>query len=164
MPKGETLPMAQTPDLKPGEIAKDTRLALKLATLPKINVKDAEQIKQRCELYFNFCIENDTRPTVQGLCLSMNTNRQSLQNWESENSARGDAIRGAKQIIRTLIEQWSVSGRLSPPVAIFWSKNYLSMKDTVTVEAVNNTGMRADKSPEEIEAEIISGIPVDDEE
>lgn len=165
MPKGEKLYNIQPPETKPGEIARDTELVLQLASVPSIDIKDAEQIKNRCEWYFNFCTANDVRPTITGLCLSLGCVRQSLINWENENSQRGEVIRKAKSVIRVLLETWSVSGKLSPPIAIFWGKNFLDMSDTVKIEAVNNTGMmQADKTPEEIERQIIAEIPVDDPE
>ncbi len=161
MPKGEKLPNVLPIETKPGEISADTRLALELARLPRVDVKNSEQIRERCELYFRFCMENDIRPSVSGLTLSLNTNRQSLINWEQEPGERGEVIREAKGVIRYLLETWSLSGKLSPPTAIFWAKNLLNMTDSVKIEAVNNTGMlQAEKSPEQIIAE----IPLDDEE
>lgn len=161
--KTKYLPTVAEPDCKPGEIAKDTKMAMKLAELPQIDYKDAKQIADRCQWYFEYCAEHDVRPTIQALCLSLGCVRQTLINWESEDSERGRIITRAKQIIRTLIEQWSVSGRLSPPISIFWSKNVLGYVDTVQVTAVQQESpLQASKTPKEIEEEICAQIPLDE--
>lgn len=162
MPKGEKLPIL-APDVEPGEISKSVDLALHLASMPKVDIKDAGQIRQRCEDYFNFCQENDLRPGVQGLCLALGSNRQSLLNWENEQTERGEIIRQSKQIMRYLLENWSLSGKLSPPTAIFWAKNQLGMSDSIRIEAVPaDNVLQADKTPEQIQRELIEQIPVDD--
>ena len=162
MPKGEGLYNIQQPDLKPGEIARDTEIAVRLASLPQIDIKDAEQIRERCQQYFDFCQEVDQKPGIQGLCLALGVVRGTLINWENENSERGQVIIRAKQIIRYLLETWTTSGKLSPPVGIFWAKNIMGYKDNITIEAQAATPtLQAEKTPEEI-AKQIAEIPVDE--
>lgn len=164
MPKGEGLYNTQQPDCKPGEIARDTELAVRLASLPQIDKKDAEQVRQRCQQYFDFCREVDQKPGVQGLCLALGVVRATLIAWENENSERGAVIVRAKQIIRYLLETWTTSGKLSPPVGIFWAKNIMGYKDNITIEAQTATPtLQADKTPEQIERELLESIPIDDE-
>lgn len=159
MPKFQ---MKIEPDVEPGEISKDVALALELAELPPIDdLKDGKAIKERIMWYFDFCYQHDERPCIHGLCLCLGVVRQTLINWESEVSERGKAVKMAKAIIRYQLEKWSVSGKLNPATAIFWSKNLLGMHDSVTIETAASVETMQELSPEEIKRRIDSDIPVD---
>ena len=147
--------------MEPGELSITTQQYLDLAHWENIDIRDPEQIAQRCDDYFKYCISNDRRPIVQGLCLALGTNRQSLVNWENEDSPRGQIIRKAKQIIRTLLEDWTVSGKISPPCGIFMLKNYAGLRDDHTIEVVQPIDNISRMSPEEIMKSIEQDIPVD---
>ena len=147
------------PDVEPGDIAALTKQTISIANWGDINIKSAEEIRERCQKYFDYCIKMDKRPMVMGLCLALGVTKQTLTNWENEQSGRGLVIRKAKDIIRSLIEEWSLTGKLSPPVAIFWSKNFLSMSDSITVEAKTNEAYRPVKSPEQIAKELDEDLP-----
>ena len=152
-------------NLKPGDISITTEQALQIAKLPPIDNHDPEQIKQRLEWYFDFCQKTDTRPIVSGICLALNTTRPTLIKWESENTERRQLIRQAKSVIKYLLELWSVSGRLSPPIAIFWGKNYLGLSDTINITAQAAEPETKDNlTPQQIEQIIREDIPVYDDD
>ena len=166
MPKGNPKAYLNAPttgelSIEPGGISRDITLQMELASLPKIDLKDPEQIRKRCSEYFEFCIKNDTRPTVSGLCLSLKCVRQRLWEWANDDDERGRVVKAAKDIINSLVETWAVSGRMSPPVAIFWSKNLLGYNDEVTLTAVDNRTLRAERSPAELAKLIEEDIPID---
>lgn len=163
MPKGTGLQTNQQPDVLPGEISNGTRLAMELANLPKVDYNNAEQIRDRIQYYFDFCIQTDTRPLIMGICLALGTNRESLRRWENEQTARGEVIRGAKNIIRYMIENWTTSGKLSPAVGIFWMKNLCGWRDVVEIQATAENTLTATKTPEELAQMLETDIPVDDD-
>ena len=55
------------PQLAKGEVGKYLNHALAGFDLPSIDTSDIEQVKERCEWYFQRCIDDDVRPTVAGL-------------------------------------------------------------------------------------------------
>lgn len=158
--KISNFPTNQEVDCQPGEMAEKIDKSLYLANLPKVDLKDAEAIRERCQLYFDFCKKHDSRPFLQGLCLALQTNRQTLCNLESEQSERGSVIRQAKQILRTLLEDWSLTGRLNPATSIFLMKNIMGYKDSVVLEAqAVTTTPKAERTPEEIKRMIAEDLP-----
>ena len=99
-----------------------------------------------------------------GLCLALGTNKQSMCNWEREDSRRGETIRKAKQILRYLLEGWTAEGKISPPSGMFLLKNYCGYQDTVTLETVQpNTDGTADLSPSQIQKMLAEDIPIEGE-
>lgn len=147
---------------KPEMIKQDIRLARELCTMPEIDKKDADQVRQRLDWYFQWCEINHLKPLVMGLCACLNTTRQGLINMENENSERGRIVKAAKNTIRFLLEKWSVSGQLSPPIAIFWSKNVLGYVDNITVTAQTGTEIpKAEHTPEDIKKMLSDDIPID---
>lgn len=147
---------------KPEMIKQDIRLARELCTMPEIDKKDADQVRQRLDWYFTWCEINHLRPLVTGLCACLNTTRQGLINIEKENSERGRIVKAAKNTIRFLLEKWSVSGQLSPPIAIFWCKNALGMVDNITITAQTNEEIpKAEHTPEDIKRMLVADIPID---
>lgn len=163
MSKNLPIDMQPTYD-EPGRVAHDVEIAKRLTGMPPVDQKDAKQIRDRIKWYFDFCQETDTRPLVMGLCAALHVTRPTLIHWESENSERGEAIREAKGAIRWLIEYWTTSGRLSPPVGIFWSKNLLGFSDNITIEARSSTEPQAALTSEQIAAKIAEDIPLDEPE
>lgn len=159
--KRSYLPTSEEIQSKPGELSQMTRQAMELANWERIDIKDADQIEERCKEYFSYCIERDIRPFVEGLCLALGTNRQSLVNWEHEKSRRGDCIRKSKQTIKALLERWGLENRLNPATLIFLYKNIAGYKDVVTLEPQQTQSSMADKSPEDIKKQLLDDLPID---
>lgn len=150
---------------EPGEISTSVELANAMSGLKPIDINNPKEIADRIDWYFRFCVENDVRPVVMGLCLVLDVSRQTLINWEKQQNERGAIIRRAKNKIRYLIEFWTESGKLSPPVGIFWAKNLLGMSDNVTITAQSSDNSpRASLTPQEIAARIAEDVPVDEPE
>jgi len=148
-------------DVDPTEMSATTLQYMELADWKPIDIQSAAEIEQRCNEYFQYCVQNNRRPIIQGLALALSTNRQSLINWEGEDSPRGRVIGKAKQIIRALVEDWTVSGRINAPCGIFILKNIAGYQDSVTLDVGRKEGFAAKLSPEEIAKQIEESIPVD---
>ena len=149
---------------EPGVVSLMTKQALDLASWESIDIKDSDAIAKRCDEYFRYCIDTDRRPVLQGLCLALGTNRQSLINWEKEDSRRGQAIRKAKNILRFLLEEWTSEGKISPPSGIFLLKVYCGYQETIVLETgTQNTDGTADLSPSQIQKLLDEDIPIEGE-
>ena len=152
----------QEPIIEPGGITEGVRFARSLCAMPKLeNSKDPEAVRARIERYFDLCQQNDKRPMVTGLCLCLGITKETLRVWAAEQSPRGEVIRAAKLVIANLLEDWSLTGKLSPPVGIFWAKNYLGMSDSITIQAETAQPLQATKTPEELQRLIEEDIPLD---
>ena len=154
--KNSNWPTANQPDIKPEKMAQQIQAIEKLRELPQINHADSQEVERRIKYFFNFCVENELRPTVELMALSVGVSRQSLWQWEQEGSARGKVISSAKQTLGALMEQWGVCGKINPTTMIFLLKNHHGYKDEISIEPVQRTnGLAAlpDKS------EILRRIP-----
>lgn len=137
--KNSNWPAAQQPELPAEKMAAQVRAMEELRELPAIDYKDPRQIEERIKLFFNFCAQNELRPTVELMALSIGVSRVSLWYWEQEGSRRGEVISKAKQLLAALIEQWGVCGKINPSVMIFLQKNHFGYKDNITLEANQTT-------------------------
>lgn len=77
-------------------------------------------------------------PTVTGLAVALKTSRQTLINYES-NENFFDTIKGAKNYIESLIEQWALMNELNSTSAIFNLKNNFDWKDKSEVDVTQKT-------------------------
>lgn len=97
---------------------------------------DAE-VRQRIDDYFAFCEESSIRPGIESLSMALHVSRQSLYRWsvgEDCSTERAELIQSAKAVIAAFLEQCVLQGKISPPSGIFLMKNWLSYKDTLSIE------------------------------
>ena len=131
MSKGK-YPTVEIAEMEPGEMALQIRQNMELRNLPPIDITDPEQVRQRVDDYFNFCVRNDMRPHIEGLALSIGVSRQTLWNWRQVGRERGAVIDQAVQLIASLTEAWALNGKLNPATFCFIAKNHFNQKALLT--------------------------------
>lgn len=98
--------------------------------------KSVQELQERIDAYFELCWEtNDegkrvqTRPyTITGLALALDTNRQTLVNYE-EKEEYFDAIKRAKLMCENYVEEGMLTNKLNSTASIFNMKNNYGWKD-----------------------------------
>ena len=110
-----------------------------LLELSKLGIPRTDQeLTQRIDEYFQHCIQNNSRPGIESLCLSLSTTRQSFWNWC--NGSGGKSMEWqhqcllARQVIISFLESAGLSGKLNPATNIFLLKNWAGYADTNNVE------------------------------
>lgn len=95
-------------------------------------VKSDEEAIERIEEYFNHCINDGKRPTVEGLALCLGTTRSTMFKWETGESRTisGNIIKKAKEFIGNFDANMVAENKLNPVTYIFRSKNYYGMRDS----------------------------------
>ena len=68
-----------------------------------------------------------------------------------------DLIKKAKVALSTYREMLGSTGKINPVTLIFWQKNYDGLEDKQTMEIAPRKDMEAERTPEQIEAD----IPID---
>lgn len=114
-------------------------------------------IKERIDDYFNFCQCSAIRPGIESLCMALHISRTTLYNWNNGTNCSKECqelIQSAKSFIGAFIEQAMLGGKISPPSGIFLMKNWLSYKDSISIEESipHNEREKPPKTPEEIAA------------
>lgn len=168
--------MANKTAMQPEPITQEFNHALVSASLtvaewPTVNLTDSESVKTRVREYFELCDKRGLRPSNLGLYASLNLTRQDVsdvlreRNKSKVSPGAIDIIQKAKLALSMYREQLALSGKVSPPIAIFWSKNFDGMQDVAQVEVTRPDQLRTHSlSPEEIEMQlkrIEQDIPLD---
>jgi len=135
-----------------GENTRFLDFILKAREMPKINRDDPEQVRERFNWYFNYCAENDMKPTVSGLASSIGVTRKALWKWKSgiDRPKNYPIIEEAYNRLEELWEMYMMNGKINPPNGIFLGKNHFDYKDVQDVVVTPNNPLGDAKSAEEI--------------
>lgn len=91
-----------------------------------------EEIAQRLDWYFfEYCIENQMKPTIDGCAMALGIHRDTLNNWEhgESGSYKLDVAKKIKYLVKTFMEAATMEGKLNPIIWMFYGKNYFGMVD-----------------------------------
>lgn len=126
---------------------------MKARELPKIDKGDPQQVKERIDWYFNYCAENDMRPTVSGMAGAIGVTRKQIWSWKNgiDRPQNYPVIEEAYNRLEELWEIYMMSGRINPPCGIFMGKNHFDYKDVQDVYLTPNNPLGDTISAEEIE-------------
>lgn len=129
-------------------------------------VKTDEELIDRINWYFNYCIQTGTRPGVEGMALACGLNRQRL--WDAQNGRfklglkTKEIIEDAKQKLVTFHEALMLSGKINPVTGIFLAKANYDYREVTEISISPGNGVLGPQlSPEEIEKMIPKDIPLD---
>jgi len=95
------------------------------------------ELKERIDMFFEFCERSAVRPGFQAMCMSLHISRTTLFRWNNGQGCdqeRQRIVEMAKSFIDSFLEQVILSGQVSPSVGIFLLKNWCNYKDTVSIE------------------------------
>lgn len=137
------------PDVESGDNSKLLSYSLALSRLPKIDIDNPEQVKNRIELFFDITVEYDMKPAVMSLALAFGFDRYTLYNClngrsdKIKNSESLHTIKAAYNVINNYYEQLMNTGRINPVAGIFLMKNNMGYKDTTDyiITAGNDNNM-----------------------
>ena len=92
--------------------------------------QSVEELKERINKYFTECDEKQKPLTVTGLALALDTNRQTLLNYEKAEGYEEffDTIKRAKSMCERFVEEYLFTGK-NISGAIFNLKNNYGWKD-----------------------------------
>lgn len=155
----------QSVHTKPGENRKYLMHSLRLAELPKVDLKSEEEVAQRVTEYFTMCAEDDMKPSVAGLALAMDIDRRYL--WEiregrkGKNPAVADTLKKAMRILDLQMVDYMQNRKIDPVSGIFLMKNNFGYADKQEVVVTPNNPLGDTKDTKELEDRYIDSV-VDD--
>lgn len=154
-------------ELPDGDNNKYTTFALAIMKLPKIDVRNPVQLRERVLEYFQLCADHDMKPGVAAVGLAIGLDRRRL--WEMRNgiSSRNTTIppechaiiNEVYDSLEVLWESWTTGGKINPVSAIFLGKNNFGYSDKQEYVLTPNQATTID--PATIEAKYAELPPVD---
>ena len=151
--------LPNTVELPEGDNNKYTTFALAIMQLPKIDVKNPEQLRARVVEYFQLCAEHDMKPGVAAAGLAIGLDRRRLWEIRSGNHVRvtgipqesKDIINEVYDSLEVLWESYMTNGKINPVSGIFLGKNNFGYQDKQEYVVTPNT-MTNDTPVDVIEA------------
>ena len=106
-----------------------------LIELSKLGIpKSDQELEQRITEYFQHCIQNNSRPGIESLCLSLSTTRQNFWKWCGGDGGKSPEWQHqcllARQVIIAFLESAGMNGKLNPATSIFLLKNWANYSDS----------------------------------
>lgn len=146
-------------ELPEGDNNKYTTFALAIMQLPKIDVRDPQQLRSRVVEYFQLCADHDMKPGVAAVGLAIGLDRRRLWEIRSGNHVRvsgipqecKDIINEVYDSLEVLWEGYMASGKINPVSGIFLAKNNFGYSDKQEYVVTPNT-MQQDTPIDVIEA------------
>lgn len=149
----------QMPEIPEGDNNKYTSVAIAIMQMDACNLHDPKQVQNRVVEYFQICADNDMKPAVNGLALSLGTNRQRL--WEIATDQKQQLsipeesksyIKQAYFSMQLLWENYMQNGKINPVSGIFLAKNHFGYKDQTEYVLTPNSPLGEDTDRKTIEA------------
>lgn len=135
--------------------------------IPKINIDDPIQVKNRITAYFDCCNKNDIATSPPDLARWLKTSKRNLMRWlngEFRKSTHQPLIEDAwTKLEADLVNRVQV-GAISPPSGIFLLKNWMGYKDVqdIAIAPKNPNGDLVSK--EELERRILGTVVLEEGE
>lgn len=151
---------------EPGDNTKYLTFALALKALPKVDMKNPEEVAQRVTVYFETCAEHDIKPGMASLALSFGLDRRSL--WEyingkmAKNREVSDTLKKASQILDTMMENYMQNGKINPVSGIFLMKNNFGYQDKQEVVVTPSGPLDGTKDTKALEAQYVDSVVDED--
>ena len=135
------------------------------------DLSNPKEVENSINFYFQNCINKGLRPGNMGLyaAIGMTKNevkdllsgRQKSFNGKQASPAIIPLIKKACKAMSLYRESLGSQGKLSPPVLIFWQKNFDGLEDVQRIDIDANTAPKEDKSPEQIKRELVDNLPIE---
>lgn len=152
----------------PGDNTKYINHSLRLAQLPKVNLKSVEEVTERIVTYFTICAADDMKPSVAGLALAMDIERTYL--WELRTGVKGknpdvaDALKKAMKILDLQMVDYMQNGKINPVSGIFLMKNNFGYADKQEVVVTPNSPLGDAQDTKALEDRYVDSVVVDETE
>jgi len=149
----------------PGDNSKAISDMLYIYQMPPIDVNSDEEVLNRIQEYFSYCIGKDIRLGVEGLAMALGVNRCTLWDWETGRSranlgsSRSDIIKKAKQFLALYSENLAQTGKINPVTWIFQMKNHFGYKDVQEISVSATSPLGEIPSDAEIQKRIVQADP-----
>jgi hypothetical protein len=137
-------------NVKKGDNARYLRMARAAVALPPIDIADPEQVSNRIGMYFDFCEQNDRKPSMLGIANWIGVSRDTLNSWkrgEYRATTHSDLIEKAVMVLEELWTDYMQNGLVNPVSGIFLGKVMFGYKDVQDYVITPNQPLGQDGDP-----------------
>lgn len=139
---------------------KKIAFVVQVSKLNTSRVKTPEEMKERIDKMFELCIETGNIPTYECMAVACGIPISTFYDMKKGDfegyKQYSEVIKNTKDTIASMESSLAMDGKIPSNVWIFRAKNYLGMRDNVTIEAVSNqsgdvpnqTGVELETLPE----------------
>ena len=152
-------------NVKKGDNARYLRMARASVNLPPIDISDAEQVERRINEYFDFCEQNDRKPSMLGIANWLGVDKTTLNSWkrgEYRSSTHSPVIEKAVLILEELWTDYMQNGAVNPVSGIFLGKVLFGYKDSQEFVLTPNTPLGDSPDPKQLEERISGSVVVEE--
>ena len=160
-PRGKNIGETLAPITEPGDNQKYIGVSMRLFNLPKIDLKDPEQVQDRLTEYFQIQFDADLKPTVAGMAMALGMDRRRLWEIRSGNyhtssglsdlpTQTTDSIKRAYDFMENLWENYMQNGKINPVSGIFLGKNNFGYQDKTEYVVTPNVNNDSDYNADDI--------------
>ena len=126
---------------EPGDNARYLRHARASLDLPPIDVADPVQVEQRINEYFDYCEQNDRKPSMIGMSNWIGVDISTFDNWQRGTYRATTHLPIVKKAAGVLKEMWAdymQNGKINPVSGIFLGKVQFGYRDQQEVVITPN--------------------------
>lgn len=157
-PRGKNIGETLAPVTEPGDNQKYIGVSMRLFNLPKIDLKDPEQVQARLTEYFQIQFDADLKPTVAGMAMALGMDRRRLWEIRADVANRNqelptlsrDSIKRAYDFMENLWENYMQNGKINPVSGIFLGKNNFGYQDKTEYVVTPNVNNDPDYNADDI--------------
>lgn len=148
--------------VKKGDNSRYLRMARAAENLPPIDISDAEQVSNRIGMYFDFCEQNDRKPSMLGIANWIGVSRDTLNSWkrgEYRASTHSDLVEKAVMVLEELWTDYMQNGLVNPVSGIFLGKVMFGYKDVQDYIITPNQPLGSDADPSTLTNKYQQALP-----
>lgn len=138
---------------EPGDNARYLRYARVSLSLPPIDISDPRQVEQRINEYFDFCEQNDRKPSMLGIANWLGVSRDTLNSWkrgECRADTHSDLVKKTLGMLEEILVDYFQNGKVNPTSGIFLLKNMFGYRDVTEHVVTPPSPLQVDSNPEDI--------------
>lgn len=129
---------------------------MRVFELPKVDMRNPEEVQNRIKDYFEICREADMKPAVTGLALALKMSRVNLWRYREGNVGTPEVSNLIKNAYYLLENYWEImmqNGKINPVSGIFLAKNHFNYQDKQDVVITPNEPFKDRRSAEDLAEE-----------
>jgi len=139
----------------------------KVNALTPITPSDIAQVESRMNEYLDICEEDGVKPTVTGLCNSLNISKRTLYRWANGDIRSGTHQETIVRYYRMLEDFWELQmqeGKINPVTGIFLGKNHFGYADKQEVVLTPHNPLGDATDQKVLEERYLESVVIDDGE